>query len=91
MVAKQRLKARQAEAKKRQQPRCGKQANASVDKRSEEDRRFLALAMLATGTSAARVAIHDKIQLPIETVQMLADALAYATRKSLSVSRISAN
>ena len=84
MLNPRRLKAKQTHMKKRQQPRSGTQANASVDLVSEHEREILALVMLSTGkVSCASVAIHENVQLPIDTVQMLADALSYVKRKRL--------
>jgi hypothetical protein len=63
--------------RKRLCPRSGAQPHASVDLISESMRELMALAMLNTGKiSAARVAIDERIQLPIERVELLAEALA---------------
>lgn len=57
--------------------RRGAVAHARADLVEESTRELMALAMLNTGKiSAARVAIDERIKLPIERVTFLAEVLA---------------
>lgn len=75
MMALERLARKQVELKQKQKLHRGRQAKLPEENRDEDRRLMLACLLLNRGWSVSLVAINEKVQLPVDRVQRLSDAL----------------